>query len=426
MEDIPFPRGVRDLMPNEALFRNEVLKRIEKTFQSFGFLTIDTPVFESTKVLNAKGVIGEEAKLIYEMKYEDIALRYDHTVSLARYMAMHQSLPMPFRRYSIGKVWRREEPQKLRYREFTQADVDIVGGRPSATDAETIAVGAIAIASLGIDYSIKISSRKFMDKMLESFGIPAEQRAGVMRAIDKLDKVGRDGVIESLQKLGLSRDMIAKIDSLIAFEGTNDDKLSYLEKTLNLGPEVKEMRETIELLDMYKLKQSAVSIDFSLVRGIDYYTGIVFEYKVSDPGIKSSVGSGGRYDNLIGTFSGRQLPAVGSSLGIDRLLDVLSFSSSAKHSYANVFIATIGDKNYAYALQLANRIRDQGVAVDVNIASRNISNQLAYANSLKFKYAVIVGDNEERTKSVRIRNLIDGSENTMSIEEMLAILKFEK
>ncbi len=419
--DIPFPRGVRDLMPNEALYRNEVIGKIEGVFQRFGFLTIDTPAFESIKVLNAKGVIGEDAKLIYEMKYEDIALKYDHTVSLARYMAMHQNLPQPFKRYFIGKAWRREEPQRLRYREFTQADVDIVGGRQTAADAEIIAVGAMALDALGIDHVIHINSRKFIDDLFKIVGIPQDKIVPAMRAVDKLDKIGRDGVVEQLQKLGLDRDTVGKIDALINFQGTNADKLDYLEKTLSDKTAVKEMRETIELLELYNLKPESVAIDFSVIRGLDYYTGVVFEYKSQDE--NSSIAGGGRYDRLIGTFSGRDLPAVGVSLGLDRLLDILEFGSSPKHTHANVFMATINDSNYQYALQVATILRSHGIAVDLNIASRNISNQLAYANALSFKYAIIIGDAEEKGKNVKVRNLIDGTESAFTVQDAIMVLK---
>ncbi len=423
MADIPFPRGVRDLMPNEALFRNEVLKKIEEVFQRFGFLTIDTPAFESLKILNAKGAIGEEAKLIYEMKYEDIALRYDLTVSLARYMAMHQSLPMPFKRYAIGKVWRREEPQRLRYREFTQADVDIVGGRTTAADAEVIAVGARALEALGVDYTVQINNRKFADELFESMGIAKEMSISVMRAIDKLDKVGRDGVVDSLLKLGISRDIVSKVDALINLNGSNEDKLSYLEKTLvKSKASVQEMRETLAILDTYKLK-GVVNVNFALVRGIDYYTDMVFEYWSGDPTVKSSIGSGGRYNNLVGVLSNKQLPAVGSSLGIDRLLDLLGFESSVRQSYATVYVATINDGNYIYALRVAELFRAQGIAVDLNVATRNISNQMSYANSLKFRYAIIIGDAEQKENKVKVRDLVDGSEKSLGIDEALVLVK---
>ncbi|MCL5430150.1 MAG: histidine--tRNA ligase [Candidatus Marsarchaeota archaeon] len=422
MADIPFPRGVRDLMPNEALFRNEVLKKIESVYQMYGFLSIDTPTFESTKVLKSNNTIGEEAKLIYEMKDDDVALRYDFTVSLARYMAMHQELPLPFKRYCIGKSWRRDEPQYLRYREFTQADVDIVGGRPAAADAEILGTSAVALDAIGMNCIYKISSRKILNEFLASRKIKQEQYVPIMRIIDKFDKIGRDGVVSQLGDLGLDRDNISAIDELINLKGTNEEKLDYVGKMISDKSSIAEITETLELLKLYNFK-GAMEIDFSIVRGIAYYTGVVFEIKASGGEIKSSVGGGGRYDNMVGVFSGKQVPAVGISLGIDRILDIMGISSSLKSSYADVFIITVNDSNYKYALKMANLFRREGIATEINLATRNISNQLSYANSMKFRYAMIIGNEEEKTGKVKLRDLLSGEETLLLVDEAIDAIK---
>ena len=227
MPDIPFPRGVRDLLPNEALFRNELLRKIENMFQLYGFLTIDTPTFESIDVLKAKNGIGADTKLIYEMKDEKLGLRYDHTVSLARYAAMHADLPMPFKRYYIGKNWRRET-QKLRYREITQADADIIGGNKIMADSEVIAVGSIIMEGIGLDYIVAINDRKMMDSVLAKFGVKKEQFTDVMRSLDKLDKIGVDGVAETLKGLHFESGMIDQITAFIGLKGINEEKLLML------------------------------------------------------------------------------------------------------------------------------------------------------------------------------------------------------
>jgi histidyl-tRNA synthetase len=422
MTDIPFPRGVRDLMPNEALFRNTLLSDLEKVFQNFGFLSIDTPTFESLKVLKAKNAIGEDMKLIFEMKDEDVGLRYDHTISLARYVAMHGDLPMPFKRYFIGKSWRREEPQRLRYREFTQADVDIIGGSPAQADAEAIAVPCVFLEHINMDYKVAMNNRRFIDGLLKSAGVRQELFTDIMRIIDKLDKIGRDGVLDRLTKLGLGRDTVAKIDSMIGITGTNDAKLDFVERTIEDKEAVREMRQMMEILELYKLK-GTFEIDFSLMRGLDYYTGVVMEIKVNDKDVGYSIGGGGRYDNLIGTLGGKKLPAVGISLGIDRILDVMKFSSSIDYTYARIFIINVKDSNYGYALQLANALRANEIATDINLANRNISNQLSYANSLHFKFAAIVGDEEQKQSKVKLRNLSDGSEQMLSLQELIDMLK---
>ncbi len=420
MPDIPFPRGVRDLLPNAALFRNELIRKIENVFQRYGFLTIDTPMLESLDILNAKNVIGEDSKLIFELKGDKLGLRYDQTVSLARYMGMHQELSLPFKRYAIGKSWRREEPQRGRYREFTQADIDIVGGDIAPSDAEVIAVIGKVFDELGINYEVRINNRALMNSLLDKFGVKTELHVEVMRTIDKLQKLGRDKVVELLGALGLERDVVSRIDDLINMQGSNEDKLKFA-SGLTSDRSVAELTDLIKLIEPYGMKGNAV-VDYSIVRGLDYYTGVVFEFIDPSGTSAGSIAGGGRYDKLIGTYSGRNLPAVGNSIGIDRLLDLMEFTASTKYTYAKLFVINVKDTNYQYALKLANWFRGKGVATDINLASRNISNQLSYANSLKFQYAAIVGDVEEKAGKLKLRNLVSGEEITVTLEECLSIL----
>jgi histidyl-tRNA synthetase len=423
MPDIPFPRGVRDLLPNEALFRNELLKRIENVFQMYGFLTIDTPTFESIDVLKAKNGIGSDTKLIYELKDEKLGLRYDHTVSLARYIAMHADLPLPFKRYYIGKTWRREEPQRNRFREITQADCDIIGGNKIMADAEVLALGSIILEGTGIEYVVCINDRNLMDNVLAKFGVKPEQLVDVMRALDKLDKIGSDGVAETLKGLSLENAVTDQIMAFINLQGTNEEKLEYVDNLLGNGDSTKDIRSVLTLLSYYKLRGD-VRIEFSIIRGLDYYSGIIFEYKNKED-MAVSIGGGGRYDNLIEAYSSKSMPAVGMSIGIDRILEMLNFSASIEYTYANVFIANVNEGNYPYALKVATMLRANGIPTDVNIASRNLSNQLAYANSIKTKYALVVGDAEEKVGKVKIRNLVTGNESTVFIDEAIKIIKGE-
>ena len=423
MADIPFPRGVRDLMPNEALFRNELLKKVEGIFQLFGFLSIDTPTFESLKVLKAKDGIGEDTKLIYELKDEDLGLRYDNTVSLARYMAMHQELPLPFRRYYIGKVWRREEPQRLRYREITQADADIVGGNSTMADAEVIAVASMILEGLGIDYVVCINNRELIDKVLEKFGLSKEKALEAIRAMDKRDKIGESGVSELLKGLQIDAAIIDKIMAFVGHTGTNDQKLDYIDKVLGETLSTKKTGSTLAFLKDYGLK-GEMRVDFSIMRGLDYYTGIVFEYKNKyDESI--TITAGGRYDKLIGLYGTRSLPAVGVSLGIDRILQMLEFSASTEYTYANVFVANVNEGNYPYAVKVASALRNSGIPTDINVASRNLSNQFTYASSIKAKYVAIVGDSEEREGVVKLRNLLTGNETTLKLDDAIRQIKGE-
>ena len=420
MADIPFPRGVKDLMPNEALFRNELLKRIESVFQLFGFLTIDTPSFESLEVLKAKNAIGSDTKLIYELNDDKLGLRYDHTVSLARYIAMRQELPMPFRRYYIGKLWRREEPQRLRYREITQADVDIIGGNKAMADAEVIGLGSTVLESIGLEYKVCINDRMLMDKIFEKFGVGSQSFMEIMRIIDKLYKIGDEKVATMLKELKLDDAVIDQITSLIMLKGTNDEKLDYVDKLLGNKKATGELRTTLTLLKKYSLKGDIV-VDFSIVRGLDYYTGMVVEYKYGEE--KNSLGGGGRYDNLIGRLGGKELAAVGISLGIDRILNILDYSASIEYTYANVFVAYVNEKNYPYALGVANSLRSMGIPTDINISSRNLSNQFAYASSIKTKYVIIIGDAEEKLGKLKLRNLISGDETVVEVDEAVNMIK---
>ncbi|MDE1871552.1 MAG: histidine--tRNA ligase [Candidatus Micrarchaeota archaeon] len=422
MTDIPFPRGVRDLLPNEALFRNELLRKVENVFRLFGFLTIDTPSFESLKVLKAKDAIGADTKLIYEMKDEQLGLRYDNTMSLARYIAMHQELPMPFKRYYIGKSWRREEPQRLRYREITQADADIIGGNRAMADAEVIAAAGAVLDSIGIKYEICINDRQLMDRVIEKFGVGKDKVIGVMRALDKFEKIGEDGVVKALNELGIESAAVDQIMEFVGQEGTNEDRMSYVEKLVGEDA-TKDLKTTLELLKGYGIRGEP-SVDFSTVRGLDYYTGIVFEYRKMEMR-DASLGGGGRYDNLIGIFSTKPMTAVGVALGIDRILEALDFSSSIEYTYAKVFIANVKEGNYKYAISIASAFRAKGVAVDMNMASRNLSNQLAYANAIKTKYVAIVGDSEEKMGKLKLRNLVDGNEETVSVDDAVKIVKGE-
>lgn len=421
MPDIPFPRGVKDLMPNEALFRNEVISKIESVYRRFGFLTIDTPSFEHLQVLNAKGGIGEGSKQIFEIKDEELGLRYDHTVSLARYIAMHQSLPLPFKRYYIGKAWRKEEPQKNRYREFTQADVDIIGGERSICDAEIIATVATVFDELGVEYSIHINNRELIDGILKEFGVAQERYIDVIRTIDKLDKVGIDEVIKLLSDMKLDKSAIDQINAFITRQGDNSDKLSYAGAIVKDSTVVSELSKTFEFLALYKIRGKAL-LDFSVMRGFDYYTGTVFEF-FGEGDVKGSIGAGGRYDNLVGLYSGKPLPAVGCTLGVDRVLDLIDYRSSTKYTYSKVFVAYVKDSNLNYAANVANVLRANGINTELNLAKRNLANQLAYANSLKLKYAVIVGDEEEKLGKIKLRNLVSGDESIVSVDDALKTIK---
>ncbi|MDE1856744.1 MAG: histidine--tRNA ligase [Candidatus Micrarchaeota archaeon] len=420
MSEIGFPRGVRDLLPNEAIFRNGLIGKIEEVYRRFGFTTIDTPMIEHMSVLGAKGGIGEEGELIMKLDGENLGLRYDQTVSLARYFAMHSDLPLPFRRYAIGKAWRNDEPQRLRYREFIQADVDVIGGRADAANAEVLAATAIIFDEVGMKYSIRISDRRLVESVFRKIGVPDALVPKVEHIIDKLLKIGRDNVFKMLVDAGLQEQIAEQVMELVGTKGSNDEIISYAENSAADPKSSAELKGTLELLKEYRINGDIV-IDLSIMRGLDYYTSMVFEFMPE--GDSHSIAAGGRYDNLIGVYAARSVPCVGCSIGVDTVATLMDFSSSTEHTYARVFVMHIKDQNYRYALGVANKLREAGIPTDINTAARNISNQLSYANSLRIKYAAIVGPEEEKLGQVKIRDLVSGDERTLAVEDAIKLIK---
>ena len=418
--DLNPPKGFRDLMPNEALMMEEVCSKIAEVFRLFGFCTIDTPMLERLDILRAKDAIGEEGKLIYEIDNGELGLRYDKTVSLARFFANNRNLPLPFKRYSIGKSWRREEPQKLRYREIMQADIDILGGENVYADAEVIAAASSALEALGLKYVVKINDRRILDASMEKSGVPKERRGEVLHAIDKLDKIGLEEVSNLVIEV-VGKDKAGALLNMLALKGSNDEKVGYVTDSVDSGVG-KQFAELLGIISGYGLK-GKVEVDFSTVRGIDYYTATAFEFWVERDDIRSAIGGGGRYDRLIGMYGGREINATGTALGIDRILDVLEFSKSAKHTYARCVVCTIKPANFAYALKVSKSFRDAGINTELNVSNRNIANQLDYANSLNIRFAAIVGDTEQKDGMVKVRDMVSGSESVLEIDDAIALMK---
>ncbi len=423
--DLKYPRGVRDLMPNEAIFREELILKIKEIFQNFGFYPIDTPIFESLDVLFAKNAIGNESKLIYKIEGNELGLRYDHTVSLARFFAMHQEVQLPFKRYMIDKIWRKEEPQKMRYREIMQADIDIIGGNELYADAEVLAAISSALEKLNIKYELHLNNRQILDIFLETIGITMQDSNhtllnNIMRIIDKLDKLDADKVTDLLNELNLGEEKVNQIMNFINFSGTNKAKLTYLQDILkeNGTQLIKKIKDLLDLFKEYKLNCDPI-LDFSIVRGLDYYTSTIFEFKLSEGASKSSIAAGGRYDKLISVYTNKNVPAVGASIGINRIMDYLNYSNSKKFTYSDVYIAYIKPENYEYAVNTATLLRNAGISADLNISDKNLSNQLHHASMLNFKLAVIIGHNEQAANQVTVRNFETGAEEKVKLEELI-------
>lgn len=390
-------RGMRDFLPQEMNLRKEMLACIEQTYRRFGFEPVETPALEYLSVLRAK--CGEEAGgQIYEI--EDMGMRFEFTAGLAR-MVSNTSVPKPFKAYQIGPVWRRDEPQKGRYREFWQADADIIGCESMKCEAELLTCASEALNAMGIrKFRVRLNNIKTMNSMIAKTGIPVELVSAAKRALDKIKKKGKEEVEEEMREKGISD---SQIKELFRFIGSKKQDFEG----------VGELLQILDLTKEYGLKN--VEIDYSLARGLAYYTGPVFEFESTED--FGTVTAGGRYDDLLGLY-GSSAPAVGISLGVDRLAELVKMEKKERRSSAQVYIAPVDDKAYQYAIKVANELRAQGLNVSINLTERNLRKQLDYANAIGCPFVVIVGEKEKEAKKVTLRDLKTGEENFISPSEL--------
>ncbi|VVB73935.1 Histidine--tRNA ligase [uncultured archaeon] len=401
------PRGMRDFYPAEASLRKEIVSTIETVYRSYGFDPIDTPALEYLEVLNRKS--GEEVtKQIYQV--DDMGMRFDFTVGLARFIA-NTSLPKPIKVFRSGCVWRRDEPQKGRYREFWQSDVDIIGSTSERCEAELLSCAMDALHALGIwKFRFRLNSRKTLSDILMKSGVSSDKVVPAIRALDKLEKRGEGGVREELIAAGIGEDSIKLLFKAIASKKKEFVDTDRLES-------IKEMAKE------YGVKH--VDIDYTLARGFDYYTGPVFEVATENSSL--SVGGGGRYDELLG-FYGSAAPAVGISLGVERLADLLKAERKIKEgepsTAAHVYVAPVKDDAYMYAISVAKTFRSMGLGVSLNVTERDLRKQFDYANSLGFRHVAVVGKKEADLGKVTLRDMKSGKEEQLPIKEAVArILK---
>lgn len=403
------PPGTRDFLPEEMLKRQEAIDKIRSAFELYGFSPAETPAFEYAEVLEGK--YGEEEKLIY--RFEDLggrmlALRYDLTVPLVRLVAMNQ-LAAPFKRYCIGRVWRFDRPQKGRYREFWQCDVDIVGVPGMQADAEVIACAIDALQNLGLEgFKFKINNRKILDDILIKIGIPREKEVAAFRALDKLEKQGEKVVRDELKAAG-----ITKIDELL--DVLKIRTLSELKKFIGETPGVKELEEIFKLLKLYGKE---AELDIPMVRGLDYYTGPIFEVELGSYG---SIAGGGRYDTLIKQLSGKDIPAVGISLGIERIIEVMREKGllADKKTAAQVYVLLADDESKEEALKIVQELRAAGINAEGDLLGRNFSNQMSYANRLGVQRVVIVGQKDLKVGKVTVKDMKSGEQKAVDRKKIL-------
>lgn len=412
-------KGFRDYLPDHMLIRQQVLGIIRSVFERHGFEPLDTPALEYMEILTGKA--GENEKLMYHFTDQgdrEVGLRYDLTVPLARVVAMHQNdFVMPFKRYHMAPVWRAEKPQRGRFREFWQCDADIVGPGSALADAEAISVLTDALQEIGLGRAVvSINHRKLLEALAEMAGVSPDQAPIIYRSIDKLDKIGRDGVFSDLTKNGVTESSANQVLDIVTTEGTNDELLDLAADRLQAIPigsqAVKELRSLIDHIEQLGVPKGGYKIDLALARGIDYYTGPVYEAVVEEPKV-GSVAGGGRYDGLVGSFLGRDIPATGISLGIERILEVIQEFDllPSRRSVADV-IMVYREDTLADSAAIARELRTEGIRVDQSVLTRKgIGDQLKYADRRGIPFAIIIGPVELARGEVSVKNLSTGEQH---------------
>lgn len=448
------PRGTRDFAPEVMLRRDFIFDTIRNSFRKFGFQPLQTPAMENLDVLTGK--YGEEGdRLIFRILnngdyLKDVqsfdfgqpdaarsltplicekALRYDLTVPLARFVVMNKHLlTFPFKRYQMQPVWRAENPQKGRYREFYQCDADVIGTDSLVNDAELPALYDDAFAALGFKYmKIVISNRKILSGIAEEVGAP-EKLTDICIAIDKLDKIGEERVRAELGGRGLNETQAAKIFEIISTEGTNEEKLDFLETCFQNSESgrkgVAEMRETLKMIAMFKLKVADIEFDPKLARGLDYYTGTIYEVKSPDfPA--GSLGGGGRYDDLTGIFGESGLAGVGISFGADRIFDAMSLLNlfpEGSTTATQVLLINFGEASLYRSLEVMGQLRDAGIASEIFPEAGKLKKQFKYADALKIPYAMVIGETELEQGTCNLKDMRTGEQKMVSIAEAISIL----
>ena len=427
--------GFMELLPNEQILFNKMKETIQKSYEKYGFLPLDTPIIEDANVLLAKAG-GETEKQIYRFQKgeNDLALRFDLTVPLAKYVTeYYDKLSFPFKRYQIGKVYRGEKPQRGRYREFYQCDVDIIGdGKLSIiNDAEIPSIIYTTFKDLGFDdFTICINNRKILNGLFASLELE-EVSTEILRVIDKIEKIGEDKVKKEL----LEYAPIEKVDIIMHFlqiDGDNEAKIKQLED-MNINNEIfkqglEEIKEVSKFIKIFGVPKEYYKIDLTIARGLDYYTGTVYETFLNKYKNLGSICSGGRYDNLTEYYTKRKMPGVGISIGLSRLFFQLTDNkiiSAENESIIDVLIISMTD-NYEMCADIAKKLRQNEINVEINVEEQKIGKKFKYANNINAKYVIIIGEDEIKNNLITLKDMTSGEQITTSLEEVIEIIKKEK
>ncbi len=435
------PKGTRDFSPSEMMRRTYIFETIKRVFRTYGFAPLETPAMENLSTLLGK--YGDEGdKLLFKIlnsgdyaanlsdeqvrnasKICEKGLRYDLTVPFARYVVQHQGeIAFPFKRYQIQPVWRADRPQKGRYREFYQCDVDVIGSRSLLNEVELVEIVERVFSALKINVTLKMNNRKILFGIAEAIG-HADKMIDITVAIDKLEKIGLDNVKAELLERGLDEEAVAKLQPILELSGTNSQKLDKLQEVIAVSEVglkgITEMREIFGYVEQLGIKL-AVELDLSLARGLNYYTGAIFEVKANDFAIGSICG-GGRYDDLTGIFGLPNTSGVGISFGADRIYDVMVglelFPEEVNFSTKVMFV-NLGEAEQMASLSIIRQLRDKGVACEIYPEAAKMKKQMEYANRRMIPFVVIIGGNELAEQKATIKNMKSGEQTTLPFGEV--------
>ena len=422
--------GFMELLPQDQILFNNMYDTIRKVYERFGFLPIDTPTIELSEVLLAKAG-GETEKQIYRFNKgdNDLSLRFDLTVPLARYTAEHYNeLVFPFKRYQMSKVFRGERPQKGRFREFYQCDIDVIGQESLDLmfDAEIPTVIYNVFQELKIGkFTIRINNRKILNGFFQSLNLE-EQASDILRVIDKIEKIGKDGVVKELLEFSIDIEKVNRIMDFISINGSNDEVLIAL-RNLNVesdqfNQDIDELEEVINGMRDFNVPEDYFKIDLTIARGLDYYTGTVYETILDEYPRLGSVCSGGRYENLTGYYTDEKLPGIGISIGLTRLfsqLKEIEIIENNKKSLTQVLVIPFDRKDMNYTLSLASKIRNAGINTDVYYQNKGMKQKMKYADRLDIPYVILIGENEVLESKAMLKNMLTGEQQLLTVEEII-------
>ena len=422
------PRGTRDFMPADMIRREYLLEMVRAVFRDYGFQPMETPAFESWELLGKKGVGGEEVKdevyCFRDKAKRELGLRFDLTVPMARVVAANPQLPKPFKRYQIGRAWRYDRPQAGRFREFWQADADIVGSSRMDAEAECLALAVNCLKQLGFSrFRIRLNNRKILNGMVELAGVKKQKAPEVFRVLDKLEKLGESEVRKELSRIASPKKARQILDA-IGRRGPPSTMLKGLpeiEQSTTAKEGAEELKGIVRKCQAYGIGKF-IEIDFSLVRGLDYYTGPIFEISIESEKSLGSAAGGGRYDNLIELYGGKWTPAVGISLGIERIYELMESEDLFSHqpsTRTELFIVSVDDASRKESISIAQKLRDRFVNTETDLMGRDIKKQLNYVNSRSIPFALFVGPHEIRKGRFTLKDMKSGKERGLTLAQLI-------